>query len=113
MERTRYARLITMKTKRGSGRKFAETFEKEVVPTAVKLSGLRRLYLLRPVGRSDEFVAISLWDDEKHAKNYVRSGQDKRYLARLAGLQKGRERVEQFHVEIHATGESVQTDNRS
>ncbi|MDV3243946.1 MAG: antibiotic biosynthesis monooxygenase [Nitrososphaerales archaeon] len=111
MGQTRFARLITMKIKRGRGRRFAKTFETEIASTAKKLKGLRRLYLLRPVGKNDEFVALSLWDDEKYAKNYVKSGQNKTYADKLAGFQKGHERVRSFLVELHTVGESAQVDD--
>ena len=33
--------------------------------SASGLGGLRRLYLLRPAGKKDEFVVVSTWDSEE------------------------------------------------
>jgi len=107
MERTRYARLITMKAKRGKGRRFARVFEEKVARSAKRLEGLRRLYLLRPVGKSDEFAVISLWNSERSAQKYAKSSKNREYSAKLASLRKGRQRVEKFNVELHVVGESA------
>lgn len=110
MERTRYARLITMRAKRGKGSRFVKTFEKAVASPAMELEGLRRLYLLRPVGKNDAFVAISLWENQRSAERYAKSARNKEYSAKLAGLQKGGARVRKFRVEVHAVGKSAQRD---
>jgi heme-degrading monooxygenase HmoA len=90
MERARYARLITMKAKRGKGRRFKRVFEEQVAPSAKGIEGLRRLYLLRRVGKSDEFAAISLWNSERSAAKYAKSGENKEYSDKLAAVRKGR-----------------------
>ena len=107
MEEQRYARLITMKAKRGRGDEFRKVFEREVVPTAKKLKGMRRLYLLREAGKKDEFVVISMWRSERDAENYAKSGRNREYAKRLGGVQSGRERVKKLHVTIHAVGGSA------
>jgi len=107
MEETKFARIITMKAKPGKGREFAETFKAEVASTAVKLEGMRRLYLLRPVDKKGEFVAISLWDNEGSAAKYAKSPQNKDYGKRLAAVQSGTEVVKKFYVESHVVGESL------
>lgn len=104
MEETRFARLITMKVKKGKGRKFVETFESQVASSAVRIKGLRRLYLLRPTDKKNEFVALSLWDDEASAKAYVKSGRNDAYNAKLANLLKKDEKVRAFGVETHVVG---------
>jgi heme-degrading monooxygenase HmoA len=107
MTEIRFARLITMRAKTGKGNEFAKTFEEEVGPTAVKLEGMRRLYLLRQVGKRDEFVVISLWDDEKSAERYANSEKNEDYEKKLAGVSVGSEKVKKFHVELHLVGESI------
>ncbi|MDV3278735.1 MAG: antibiotic biosynthesis monooxygenase [Nitrososphaerales archaeon] len=107
MTEARFARLITMKAKAGKGDEFVKKFEEEVASTAAKLAGMRRLYLLRQVGRRDKFAVISLWDDEKSAERYAKSGRNKGYEKKLAGVRAGKEKVKKFHVELHLVGESA------
>ena len=104
MAKPRYARIITMEAKRGKGDEFVEKFREGVAWTAVDLEGMSRLYLFRPVGKKDEFVVISLWDDEQAAESYARSPRNRRYGEELAGVQEGKERVEKFNVELHVVG---------
>ena len=104
MAEQRFARIITMKAKQGKGREFVERFKEEVAATGVDIEGIRRLYLLRPVGKKDEFVVVSLWDDEKAAEEYAGSERNRGYGERLAAVQKGKERVKKFHVELHVVG---------
>jgi heme-degrading monooxygenase HmoA len=107
MSKTRFARIIAMRAKPGKGDEFLRTFRKEVAPTAVELEGLRRLYLLRRVGRADEFVAFSLWDDEKAAVSYAKSSANKKYAEKLVAVQKGKESVRKYKVELHVVGKSI------
>lgn len=93
-----------MKAKPGKGDEFVKKFKDEVASTAVDLEGIRRLYLLRPVGKKDEFVVVSLWNGEEAAERYAKSGSNRRYGATLATVQEGKERVKKFHVELHAVG---------
>ena len=104
MAKTRYARIITMKARRGKGDEFLKTFRERVAKTAVELEGMRRLYLFRQVGRKDEFVVVSLWDDEGAAESYAKSPRNRRYGEDLAAVQEGKERVRKFNVELHAVG---------
>jgi heme-degrading monooxygenase HmoA len=107
MEKTRFARLITMKVEEGKGRRFVQTFKSEVASTATGIPGLRRLYLLRPVGRRGEFVALSLWEDKSSAEDYARSGLNDKYTAKLGSLLKEGERIRKFEVESHVVGKTV------
>jgi len=107
MSEKRFARIITIKAKPGKGDAFVRRFKDGVASTAVDLKGMRRLYLMRPVGKKDEFVVVSLWDDQKAAEDYAKSGSNKGYADRLASVQEGRERVRKFHVELHVVGNSV------
>ncbi|MDA4125646.1 MAG: antibiotic biosynthesis monooxygenase [Thaumarchaeota archaeon] len=107
MDKTRYARIITMKAKPGKGDEFVRTFRDRVAPTGVELEGIRRMYLLRAVGKNDEFVVVSLWDGEEAAEKYAKSGNNKRYGAILASVQEGKERVRKFHVELHSVGKTT------
>ncbi len=106
----RFARIITMKAKPGKGGEFLKTFSDRVASTAGEIEGMRRLYLLRPAGRSDEFVVISLWDDEKAAEKYAKSGRNKEYAEALARVQSGKERVKKFNVELYAVGRAATRD---
>jgi len=103
----RFARIITMKAKPGKGNAFVKKFEEDVAATAVGLKGMRRLYLLRPVGKKDDFVVVSMWDDQKAAEDYAKSGKNKGYAEKLASVQAGRERVRKFHVELHVVSDSA------
>jgi len=107
MDKIRFARIITMKARPGKGDEFLGVFKKQVASTAVDLEGMRRLYLLQSVGKKDEFVVISLWNDKKAAEKYAKSGNNKRYGAKLATVQEGKERVRKFHVELHAVGRTA------
>jgi heme-degrading monooxygenase HmoA len=107
MKEPRFARLITMRAKRGKGDEFKRVFGSAVVPTAAKLRGLRRLYLLREAGKKDEFVIISLWDRKKDAEDYAKSGRNDEYAKKLSDVQSGRERVKRLRVELHAVGSSA------
>jgi quinol monooxygenase YgiN len=106
----RFARIITMKAKPGKGDEFLKRFKEGVASTAADIDGIRKLYLFRPVGRSDEFVAISLWDDEDAAERYAGSGRNQQYGRKLAAVQRGKERVKKFHVELHVVGKGVRED---
>jgi quinol monooxygenase YgiN len=107
----RFARIITMKARPGKGGEFLKSFRDDVAATAVDIEGMRRLYLLRPVGKRDEFVAISFWDDEKAAEKYARSGRNKEYAKGLAAVQQGKEVVRKFNVELHVLGRTVKTQD--
>jgi heme-degrading monooxygenase HmoA len=107
MNETRFARVITMKAKAGKGKDFVKRFEEDVASTAANLEGIRRLYLLRQVGKSDEFTVVSLWDDEKSAEKYSKSAKNKDYGKKLASVVTGKEKVKKFHVELHLVGESA------
>jgi heme-degrading monooxygenase HmoA len=107
MNEGRFARVITMKARRGKGRAFRRTFEDRVVPTARELGGLRRLYLLREVGKPDEFAVISLWDSKGDAERYAKSGRNRVYARDLAAVQSGKEKVRKFEVVLHVVGESA------
>jgi quinol monooxygenase YgiN len=107
MARTRFARIITMKAKAGKGNEFLKNFREGVASTAGEIKGIRRLYLLRPVGKVDDFVAISFWDDEKAAEEYAKSPTNDTYGDALASVQKGREKVKKYHVELHVVGKGV------
>jgi heme-degrading monooxygenase HmoA len=107
VDRTRFARIISMKAKPGKGDEFVRTFEKEVAPSGVKLEGIRRVYLLRPVGKKDEFVVVSLWDSQEAAEKYAKGSRIKQNASALAKVQEGKERVRKFHVELHALGRTA------
>ncbi len=107
VDKTRYARIISMRAKPGKGDEFVKKFKSQVASTAVELEGIRRLYFLRPVGKKDEFVVVSLWDGEEAAEKYAKSGSNRRYGATLASVQQGKERVRKFHVELHAVGRTA------
>jgi len=106
MTEAKFARIITMKAKRGRGAEFVSTFKDEVASTAVRLRGLRRLYLFRRADKEDDFVVLSLWEDAKHAQAYAKSGKNRDYRSRLARVQRGKERVRKFHVELDVEGKA-------
>ncbi len=97
-----------MKIKRGNEAEFLRLFREETAPRAQKENGLRRLYLLRPTERNEEFVALSLWDSEKDAENYVNSGEYDRNVDRLDALLEGGPVLTTFKVEHHVVGKSVE-----
>jgi quinol monooxygenase YgiN len=103
----RFARIITIKAKPGEGERFLQRFRDGVAKTAVEIEGMRRLYLLRQLGKSEEFVVVSLWDDEKAAEKYAGSERNKQYGDKLAAVQEGKERVKKFRVELHVVGKGT------
>ena len=107
MANTRFVRIITMKAKAGKGNEFLKKFREGIAATSGEIEGMRRLYLLRPVGKKDRFVAISLWDDEEAAKKYAKSPRNSKYSDQLASVQKGKERVKKYEVELHVVGKGV------
>jgi len=107
MAKTRFVRIITMKAKAGKGNEFLKTFREGVATTAGEIEGMRRLYLLRPMGKKDKFVAISLWDDEESAEKYAKSPRNSKYGVQLASVQKGKARVKKYEVELHVVGKGV------
>ena len=111
MSSTRFVRIITMKAKAGKRSEFVKRFRDSVAATAGEIEGMRRLYLLRPVGKKDKFVVISLWDDEESAEDYAKSGQNSKYGDQLASVQKGKERVKKYEVELHIIGKGVSEDD--
>ena len=110
MANTRFVRIITMKAKAGKGNEFVKRFRDGVAPTAGEIEGMRRLYLLRPVGKKDKFVAISLWDDEEAAKKNSKSPRNRNYGDQLAMVEKGKERVKAYNVELHVVGKAASTE---
>jgi len=107
MASARFARIISMKAKTGKGDEFAKEFRDGVASTAVDIEGMRRLYLLRSVGKGDDFIVVSLWDGERAAEAYAKSGKDKRYEKRLAAVQDGKETVKKYRVAVHVLGKGV------
>jgi len=107
MANTRFVRIITMKAKAGKGNEFLKKFREGIAATSGEIEGMRRLYLLRPVGKKDRFVAISLWSDEEAAKKYAESPRNGKYSDQLASVQKGKERVKKYEVELHVVGKGV------
>jgi quinol monooxygenase YgiN len=112
MAKTRFARIITMKAKAGKGNDFLKRFREGVASTVGEIEGMRRLYLLRPVGKKDKFVAISLWDDEEAAEKYVNSPRNIKNGDQLAPVQKGKERVKKYEVEVHVVGKGSAQKSR-
>lgn len=110
MEQARFARLIVMKTKKGKSQSFVDTFRKDVASSAGEIPGLRRLYLLSPADRKREFVALSLWDDEKSAKEYVKSGKDDVYSAKLEKVLSSM-KVRKCGVESHVVGKGAKGES--
>ena len=110
MANTRFVRIITLRAKAGKGKEFLKRFGESVAATAGEIEGMRRLYLLRPAGQKDKFVVISLWDDEESAEGYARSSRNKKYGEQLASVQKGKERVKKYEVELHVVGKGVGTE---
>ena len=96
-----------MKAKAGKGKEFLRRFEESVAATAGAIEGMRRLYLLRPGGKKDKFIVISLWDHEEAAEEYARSPQNSKYGDQLASVQKGKERVKKYEVELHIVGKGI------
>ena len=111
MANTRFVRIVTMKAKAGKGNEFLKRFTDGVASTAGEIEGMRRLYLLRPKGKKDKFVAISLWDDEEAAEKYAKSPRNSKYEDQLASVQKGKERVKKYEVEVHVVGKGVGTED--
>jgi len=111
MAKTRFVRIITMKAKAGKGNEFLKRFREGVAATAGEIDGMRRLYLLRPLGKKDKFVAISLWDDEEAAEEYAKSPRNSKYGDQLALVQKGKERVKKYDVELHVVGKGVSEED--
>jgi len=104
--KAKFARIITMKAKPGRGADFVRTFRDEVASTAMQLKGLRRLYLFRQAEKEENFVVLSLWNDAKHAEAYAVSGKNRDYTSRLARVQRGKERVRKFHLELDVGAET-------
>ena len=101
-----------MKVKPGRAKDFVKIFQEKVVPTAMKEPGLRRLYLLRSIDQENEFVGFSLWNSEKDAENYVKSGHYQNNLEKLDLLLDSEPIVEKFMVEKHAVGRSVRPSRK-
>ena len=100
----RYLRIISMKAQPGMGDAFVKKFRKDVASTALDLDGLRRLFLFRSEDKKDDFVVVSIWQGEDKAKKYVKSGKNKAYVNKLSEVQKGRERVRGFYLELDVEG---------
>ncbi len=107
-----FARRVSMRVKPGRATEFVKVFQQKVVPSAVKEPGLRRLYLLRSIGPENEFVGFSLWNSEKDAETYVKSGHYKSNVEKLELLLDGEPIVEKFTVEKHAVGRSVRPSRK-
>ncbi len=104
---SRFARLVSIRVRPGKETDFAKVFEEKLLPSALKETGLRRLYLLRPLGSPAEFVTFSLWDSEKKADEYVNSGRYKSYVSKFSHLLEEEPTVSTFAVDIHAVGHAV------
>ena len=104
---SRFARLVSIRVRPGKETDFAKTFEEKILPSALREAGLRRVYLLRPLGSPAEFVTFSLWDSEKEAEEYVDSGRYRSYVSKISELLEEEPTVSRFVVDIHAVGQSV------
>src|SRR2546426_9122851 len=104
---SRFARLVSIRVRAGKETDFAKTFEGKILPSALKEAGLRRVYLLRPLGSPTEFVTFSFWDSEKEAEEYVDSGRYRSYVSKVSELLEEEPTVQRFVVDIHAVGQSV------
>ncbi|MDA4128926.1 MAG: antibiotic biosynthesis monooxygenase [Thaumarchaeota archaeon] len=103
----KFARLITMKVRKGLRSKFTKTFASEVASTSIGLKGLRRLYLFKPIAKGGEFVVLSLWDSETDAKAYAKSSRYRAYNAKLAPFLKREAQVRELKIKLHKVGVSV------
>src|SRR5437867_2766780 len=106
---SRFARLVRIRVRPGKETDFAKIFEEKILPSALKEAGMRRLYLLRPLDSQPEFVTFSLWNSEKDAEEYLRSGHYKSYVSKFAGLLDEEPIVSTFVVDIHAVGQSAKS----
>jgi len=104
---SRFARLVSIRVRPGKETDFAKAFEEKILPSALREAGLRRVYLLRPLGSPAEFVTFSLWDSEKEAEEYVDSGRYRSYVSKISELLEEEPTVSRFVVDIHAVGQSV------
>ena len=95
-----------MKPKRGKSRKFVDMFKSEIASTAGEIAGLRRMYLLSPIDKKDEFIVMSLWDDKKSAEAYAKSDRDDAYSAKLDKVLK-KTKVRKCTVESHIVGNAT------
>jgi heme-degrading monooxygenase HmoA len=68
---------------------------------------LRRLYILRPTTDTEEFVALSFWNSERDAHEYVSSGTYDKNVDLLDGLLEDDPVLTTFTVALHVVGKSV------
>jgi len=108
----RFARLVSIRVRPGKEADFAKTFEKKILRSALGEAGLRRVYLLRPLGSPAEFVTFSLWDSEREAEEYVDSGRYRSYVSKISELLEEEPTVSRFVVDIHAVGQSVKPPSK-
>jgi heme-degrading monooxygenase HmoA len=101
-----------MKVRRGKEAEFLRVFQKKITPRAQKQKGLRRLYLLRPTNGTEEFVALSLWNSERDALEYVSSGAYDKNVDLLDGLLEGDPVLTTFTVALHVVGKSVEAKKK-
>jgi heme-degrading monooxygenase HmoA len=101
-----------MKVRRGKEAEFLRVFKKQITPHAQKQKGLRRLYLLRPTTHNEEFVALSLWNSERDAHEYVSSGTYDKNVDLLDGLLEGDPVLTTLTVALYVVGKSVQAKKK-
>lgn len=88
----RYARNVHFKIKSGKEQEFNGLFEKEVIPMLRKQEGFQEeVTLVNPKGA----IAISLWDNRKHAETY-QTATYPQVLAKLTPVLDGTPTVETY-----------------
>jgi heme-degrading monooxygenase HmoA len=100
-ESSRFVRRVALKVKQDSVQDFISAFADTVIPRTKKSKGIRRLYLLRPVAETNEFVSLTFWDSQEAADAYSKSGTFDANSDQLKQFLEADPALTEYHIEVH------------
>jgi heme-degrading monooxygenase HmoA len=95
-----------LKVKPDKADEFRSVMRGRVYPKLRREKGVRRIYLLQPLEKTNEFVSLTLWNNEKDADDYE-SARYNEYLDTIKDLLDEDPSVTKFKIESHAVGQTV------
>jgi quinol monooxygenase YgiN len=96
-----------MRVKHEKMHEFLSIARRDVGPSLANEKGLRRFYLIRSLENMNEFVALTLWNSQREAASYEKSGRYARNVSKIRDMLEAEPVLTQYHVELHSVGGSV------
>lgn len=97
----RYVRREEVKVKPDQIEHFRSKMHNDVFPSLREQEGIRRLYLLRSAGDSNEFASVTFWNTDWDVGRYTASVAFERNIESVKDLLESEPRITEFAVESH------------